>query len=153
MVRQVVKNKYGSKYPRLHHAYNSPCRCRSAGIPEIMDALGASLSRTASDLELGFVGTGPDPSEMRALERAMAEEDRRLDKLMELFYADAIDVREFKRRRDASADMTSRMRERYDELRARMWTPRHWPWAPGRPSRSYPTPMCRRRSRTPPCGR
>ena len=49
----------------------------------------------------------------------MAEEDRRLDKLMELFYADAIDVREFKRRRDASADMTSRMRERYDELKAR----------------------------------
>lgn len=119
MVRQVVKNKYGAKYPRLHHAYNSPCRCRSAGIPEIMAALGASLSRAASDLELGFVGTGPDPSEMRALERAMAEEDRRLDKLMELFYADAIDVREFKRRRDASADMTSRMRERYDELKAR----------------------------------
>lgn len=119
LVRQVTKNKYGSKYPRLHHAYNSTCHCRSAGIPEIMDALGSALSRMASDLELGFVGTGPDPSEMRALERAMAEEDRRLDKLMELFYADAIDVHEFKRRRDVSTDMTKRMRERYNELKAR----------------------------------
>lgn len=119
LVRQVVKNRQGKKYPRLHHAYNSECHCRSASLPEVMDALREALSRTANDLELGFIETGPDPSEMRALERAMAEEDRRLDKLMELFYADAIDVREFKRRREASADMTKRMRERYDELKAR----------------------------------
>lgn len=116
LVRQVVTNRQGRKYPRLHHCYNTPCHCRSAALADVMAALADALSRAADDLEMGVLRAGSDPGEVEAIERALAEEDRRLDKLMELFYADAIDVAEFKERRAASDELTRRMRRRHDEL-------------------------------------
>lgn len=123
LVRQVVKIKSGRRYPRLHHCYNTDCHCRSSALDDVVDAVCDALAQTARDLEMGVVRCGADPDEIRALERAIAEEDRRLDKLLELFYADAIDVREFKRRREASEDVVKRMRERHDELSAKSVDP------------------------------
>ncbi len=123
LVRQVVTNRQGLKYPRLHHCYNTDCHCRSAALGDVMEALVDALARAANDIEMGVVRTGCDPGEIEALERALAEEDRRLDKLMELFYADAIDVHEFKERRAASDELTRRMRKRHDELAARSRDP------------------------------
>ena len=62
---------------------------------------------------------GVDPDELAAVERAIAEEDRKLDKLLELYYADAITVSELKQRRAASEDLSRRLRERHDELVSR----------------------------------
>ena len=53
----------------------------------------------------------------------MAEGDRKLDKLLELYYAEAITVAEFKRRRDESSELSRRLRERHDELAARAVDP------------------------------
>lgn len=119
MVRQVVTNREGRSYPRLHHVYDNGCHCRSASLDAIMGALCDALERAANDIETGVTRCGADPEEMRAIERALSEEDRRLDKLMELFYADAITVGEFKERRRASEETARRLRERHDELAAR----------------------------------
>ena len=119
MVRQVVTNRYGARYPRLRHVYDNGCHCRGANLDSILGAVCEALERAAEDIETGATACGADPEEMRAIERALAEEDRRLDKLMELFYAEAITVDEFKERRRASEDMTRRLRERHDELAAR----------------------------------
>lgn len=123
LVRQVVKNRYGSKYERLHHAYNSECRCRSADLGDIIDALCEALAQIAKDVELGVKCCGADPNELESLERAIEEEDRKLDKLLELYYAEAITVGEFKQRRDASEELSRRLRERHDDLAARAAEP------------------------------
>lgn len=119
MVRQVVTNKYGSRYERLRHAYNTTCGCRSADLGDIVDSLCEALARAAEDVELGVTPCGVDPDELAAVERAIAEEDRKLDKLLELYYADAITVAELKQRRAASEDLSRRLRERHDELTSR----------------------------------
>lgn len=123
LVRQVIKNKYGSEYERLHHAYNAGCNCRSADLGDIIEALCEALAQTAQDIELGVASCGSDPNEVEALERAITEEDRKLDKLLELYYAEAITVGEFKQRRDASEELARRLRERHDELTARAVDP------------------------------
>lgn len=119
MIRQVVVNKQGRKYPRLRHVYDNGCHCRSASLEQILGAVCDALEHAANDIETGATACGADPEEMRAIERALAEEDRRLDKLMELFYAEAITVDEFKQRRRSSEELTRRLRERHDELSAR----------------------------------
>lgn len=119
MVRQVVTNKQGLRYPRLRHVYDNGCHCRSASLDRVLGALCEALERAADDIESGAARCGADPEEMRAIGRALAEEDRRLDKLMELFYAEAITVGEFKDRRRASEELTARLRARHDELAAR----------------------------------
>lgn len=119
MSRQVVRNRYGSEYERVHHAYEGNCHCRSANLAEVVSALCEALAEAARELEVGTPSRGVDPEEVRALERAIAEEDRRLDKLLELYYAEAITVAELKARRDASDERASRLRARHDELVAR----------------------------------
>lgn len=119
MSRQVVRNKYGSEYERVHHAYEGDCHCRSASLPDVVSALCEALAEAARELEVGASSRGVDPEEVRALERAIVEEDRRLDKLLELYYAEAITVAELKARRDASDERASQLRARYDELVAR----------------------------------
>ena len=99
--------------------YGNGCHCRGASLDGVMEAVCGALERAASDIETGATRCGADPDEIRAIERALAEEDRRLDKLMELFYAEAITVDEFKERRAASEEATARLRERRDELAVR----------------------------------
>lgn len=123
LVRQVVTNKYGGRYERLHHAYNSTCHCRSADLGDIIESLCEALARAAEDIELGVTSCGTDPREVEAIERAIAEQDRKLDKLLELYYAEAITVGEFKQRRDASEELSRRLRERHDELVSRASDP------------------------------
>ena len=116
LVRQDVKNKYGMHYPRLHHAYNTECQCKSVSIAYVMECLKDVLVRDVRDLEES-VSDGSDHSdELSSIEAELRREDGRLDKLMELFYADAISVTEFKERRDASREKVQRLRNRHDEL-------------------------------------
>ena len=85
----------------------------------VVDCLCDALEEIAANLETGIVGYGVDPAEIEAVERALAEEDRRLDKLMELYYADAITLEEFKSRKTASDDTTGRLAAKLEELRGR----------------------------------
>ena len=81
-----------------------------------MECLKDVLVRDVRDLEES-VSDGSDHSdELSSIEAELRREDGRLDKLMELFYADAISVTEFKERRDASREKVQRLRNRHDEL-------------------------------------
>lgn len=123
LVRQVVRNRYGSTYERLRHAYNTRCGCRSADLGAVTSALCEALARAADDLEVRARSGGGGEGELEAVERAIAEEDRRLDKLLELYYADAITVDEFKARRSSSEARLLGLRERRDELASRSVDP------------------------------
>ena len=119
MIRQVVTNKEKKRYPRLRHVYDNGCRCRSANVSDIVEALCSALESIAEEVESGARAVGADRDEIAALERAVAEEGRRLDKLLELFYADAVSLSEFKERRDASKQAADRMEAKLAELRGR----------------------------------
>lgn len=116
LVRQDVKGKNGGHFPRLHHAYYTECQCKSISIAYVMECLCDALEEIAVDLETGCIRCGIDPAELEAVERALAVEDKKLDKLIELFNADAINIHEFKERRAASDKMVEQLMERHDEL-------------------------------------
>ena len=119
LVRQDVTNKYKQHFPRLHHAYYTECQCKSISLAYVMDCLCDALEQIAEDLEAGVIDTGANPEELNSIEQTLRKEDGRLDKLMELFYADAISIDEFKVRRNASKELVERLRKRHDELSAR----------------------------------
>lgn len=116
LVRQDVKGKSGKHFPRLHHAYYTECQCKSISIAYVMECLCDALEDIAVDLETGVIRCGIDPAELEAVEHALAVEDKKLDKLIELFNADAINVYEFKERREASDKMVEQLRLRHEEL-------------------------------------
>lgn len=119
MVRQEVKNKYGARYDRLHHAYGTACQCKSISTDYVVSQLCEALEETARNLEAGIMENRSDPAEIGALRRALSEEDRKLDKMMELYYAEAITVGEFKTRRAESSDRAKKLRARIDDLESR----------------------------------
>ena len=119
LIRQTFRNKQRKPYDRLHHAYYTECQCKSIRLDYVMDCLCDALEEVANDLETGIVQCGTDPAEIEAIERTLADEAKKLDKLIELFNADAITVYEFKERREASDEMIRQLRERRDELYAR----------------------------------
>lgn len=119
LIRQTVRNKQRKPYDRLHHVYYTECQCKSIRLDYVMDCLCDALEEVANDLETGIVQCGTDPAEIEAIERTLADEAKKLDKLIELFNADAITVYEFKERREASDEMIRQLRERRDELYAR----------------------------------
>ena len=123
LIRQTVTNKQKRPYDRLHHAYYTECQCKSIRLDYVMDCLCDALEEVANDLETGSVQCGTDPAEIEAIERTLADEAKKLDKLIELFNADAITVYEFKERREASDELVKQLRERHEELSARSVDP------------------------------
>lgn len=123
LIRQTVRNKQRRPYDRLHHAYYTECQCKSIRLDYVMDCLCDALEEVATELETGSVQCGTDPAEIEAIERTLADESRKLDKLIELFNADAITVYEFKDRREASDVLVKQLREKHDELTAKMVDP------------------------------
>ena len=123
LIRQTVRNKQRKPYDRLHHAYYTECQCKSIRLDYVMNCLCDALEEVATELETGSVQCGTDPSEIEAIERTLADESRKLDKLIELFNADAITVYEFKDRREASDVLVKQLREKHDELTAKMVDP------------------------------
>lgn len=123
LIRQTVRNKQRRAYERLHHAYYTECQCKSISLDYVMDCLCDALEDVAMELETGSVQSGTDPAEIEAVERTLADESRKLDKLIELFNADAITVYEFKERREASDILVKQLREKHDELTAKMVDP------------------------------
>lgn len=116
LVRQDVKGKNGSHFPRLHHAYYTECQCKSISVAYVMECLCDALEEIAADLETGIIQCGIDPQELAAIEKQLALEENRLDKLIELYNAEAINVIEFKSRRAKSDELVKRLRARHDEL-------------------------------------
>ena len=116
LVRQLTKNS-GKKYERLHHAYNTDCQIKSIALDYVMHELVSALLAIADDMEIQAVQV-PDTTELDYVNRAIDSESSKLDKLLELFYADAIDIEEFKTRRAESAALVAELRSRRDILTA-----------------------------------
>ena len=97
---------YGGEYPRLLRYNTRDAGAWHAGsVANVVDALCSALEAVAEDVETGARVIGAKPARGRRDRRALADEERRLDKLLELFYAEAITVSEFKSRgRDASEE-------------------------------------------------
>lgn len=115
MIRQEVTGEHGQKYERLHHAYNTECQVKSISLPYVMDTLADVLVAIADDCEV----PAPDESdthELEQVERSLRTESKKLDKLLQLFYADAIDVQEFKTRREECRAVVADLRRRRDIL-------------------------------------
>lgn len=119
LVRQDVRGASGKRYPRLHHAYYTECQVKSVSQAYVVESLCVALERVADDLESGVTPCGIDHAELESMERRIAAEEGRLDKLIELYNAEAITVAEFKERRAGSDEMVSTLRARLAELRSR----------------------------------
>jgi DNA invertase Pin-like site-specific DNA recombinase len=117
LIRQDVVGAHGGHYPRLHHAYNTECQCKSISVAYVMGKVLDALKEVAEDSSMA--SEPPDRSgEADALRTALAKEDGRLDRLIELYEADAITIGEFKERRDASRESAARIKARLDEIEA-----------------------------------
>jgi DNA invertase Pin-like site-specific DNA recombinase len=116
LIRQNVRNRYGSEYSRLHHVYYTECQCKSISLDYVMDKLVDALEQVSHDIEIGIVEKGSDEDEIAALDAAIEEEERRIGKLIELYEAEAITISEFVGRRTASDDRKAKMKKRREKI-------------------------------------
>lgn len=116
LVRQVVTPQCGRPYARLHHKYGTECHCVSIRLDYVVEKVAEALEQITEDLDMGLVRPGAAPGELESVEAQLARESGKLDKLLELFYADALTVEEFSDRRDESRRRVDRLRARRDEL-------------------------------------
>ena len=108
----------GEKHEHYRHAPFCDCKAQGAPLAAVVSVLCDALEEIAADLELqvqvGDVDTTAD--EIAAVERQLAREINKLDKLVELYYADAITIDEFKDRRKKSEELQEALRAKHADL-------------------------------------
>ena len=116
----------GNKIPHYRHAPFCDCKARGARLDIVVSILCDALEEVAHDFELKEEVGGVDTTEqeLRAVEKQIAREERKLEKLIELYYADAITIDEFKSRRVASEDLQETLKMRYAALLSDKPTPK-----------------------------
>lgn len=94
----------GNKLEHYRHAPFCDCKCRGASMKVVVGAVADALSSVAADLEakLTVGDTDTKAVELQSIEKQLAREERTVEKLLELYYADAITIDEFKERRQRS---------------------------------------------------
>ena len=117
--RSIVRSR-GKDYPRYIHKQYTNCRQKSADMQMVVDMVADSLAQIADDIEIAFK-TGEDKSskimqEKDRLEKDIAAAQRRIDKLVELHFEDAISVAEFRDRRAPVDAQMELMQKRLAEL-------------------------------------
>jgi len=108
----------GEKHAHYRHAPFCDCKAQGAPLDIVVSVLCEALDQIANDLELqvevGAVDT--TEAEITAVERQIAREANKLDKLVDLYYADAITIDEFKDRRKRSEELQEALRAKHAEL-------------------------------------
>ncbi len=108
----------GNKIEHYRHAPFCDCKCQGARLDIVVGILCDALEEIAYDLEahetVGEADTRAE--ELAAIEKQLAHEERMLDKLMELYFADAITVEEFKSRRENSEELQAALEARRASL-------------------------------------
>lgn len=102
-MRRSIANVNGKKYYRYLHALFSNCHQKSADMQVVVDMVVDTLAQMADNIELK-VTAGKDDASRVAQEKARLEKDiaaaqRRIDKLVELHFEDAMSTAEFRDRR------------------------------------------------------
>lgn len=108
----------GNKIEHYRHAPFCDCKARGANMHLVVSLLADALESIAQDFEAQIVvdDVSASKAELQAVERKLAQETSRLEKLMELYFADAITIDEFKQRRAASEEAEKQLRQRHDQL-------------------------------------
>ena len=91
---------------------------RIFSVSKLLDLLCGALEQAAEEMEVEIESGKRTDSEQKAIRAALKKEERKLDKLMELYFADAITIDEFKIRREASESARESMERRLRELEA-----------------------------------
>ena len=104
----------GNKIPHYRHAPFCDCKAQGARVDIVVGVLCDALEEIACDLEARETVGKADTraGEMAAIDKQLAHEEKTLDKLMELYFADAITVEEFKQRRMASEELLDALQQR-----------------------------------------
>lgn len=91
----------GNKIEHIRHASFCDCKARGCRLSVVMSVLVEALATIAEDLEAcaTFGDVDTSEKELEAVERQLKRERDRLEKLFELYFADAITIEEFKERR------------------------------------------------------
>lgn len=121
MVRSIIKTKSnGGKTPHYRHAPFCDCKAHGARVDIVVSVLCEALEEVACDLEAyEELGTHDTTEEEKAtIEKQLAREERKLEKLMELYFDDAITIEEFKTRRAQSEELQASLQARHSELDA-----------------------------------
>lgn len=116
--RSVVKGSNGAKREYYRHDEFRGCSMRICSVSKLLDLLCGALEQAAEEMEVEIESGKRTDSEQKAIRAALKKEERKLDKLMELYFADAITIDEFKIRREASESARESMERRLRELEA-----------------------------------
>ena len=119
-IRRGIVTSCGKKYPRYCHRQFTSCHQKSCDVQTVVDMVADSLAQLADSIELS-VKVGADDVSKVSQERARLEKDiasaqRRIDKLVELHFADAISVAEFRDRRAPIDEQMALMQKRLAEI-------------------------------------
>lgn len=126
MIRYVnTCRSNGNKIEHYRHPPFSGCNARGANMRLVVSVLCDALEELAENLDASvpLEEQAGREDELRSVERQIAQESRRLDKLIELYFADAITVDEFKSRREASEESLRDLRSRAEDLGRARRTP------------------------------
>lgn len=115
----------GNKIEHYRHAPFCDCKAQGARLDVVMGLLCEALENIACDLEARETVGEADvrAEELAAIEKQLAREERTLDKLFELYLADAITVEEFKSRRENSEELQSALKARCASLEGEATSP------------------------------
>lgn len=116
----------GNKHAHYRHAPFCDCNAQGAPLDIVVSILCDALEEVARDFEIrdevGAVDT--TEQELQSVEKQLSREANKLEKLIELYYADAISIEEFKARRTASEELQETLKARYAELLVEKPTPK-----------------------------
>lgn len=116
----TIQKANGSKYGYYRHAPYTTCECESSRMSDIIDVAVSALKQVAADIELrlqyGDDETETHEKELEALYREQKANSKKLDKLVELYTADALTLLEFRSRRDELDMRTDQLEKRIASL-------------------------------------
>lgn len=126
MIRFINRVKSsGNKIAHYRHAPFCDCKAQGARVSVVVDLLCDALADIAADLEAceTLDATDARADELAVIEKQLAREENVLEKLFELYYAEAITTDEFIERRKAAEDHRDALEKRQATLEERAATP------------------------------
>lgn len=115
----------GNKIEHYRHAPFCDCKAQGARLDIVMGILCEALEDIACDLESRETVGEADvrAEELAAIEKQLAREERKLDKLLDLYLEEAITVEEFKSRRENSEELQAALKTRLASLEGEATSP------------------------------
>lgn len=115
----------GNKIEHYRHPRFCDCHTQGIRLSVVVDTLCEALESIASDIEAQEASSEVDTTkeELATIEKQLAKEARKLEKLFDLYIADAISVEEFKSMRSESEELQATLEERKEKLSGKKKTP------------------------------